>query len=113
MTDRLIIAFGPDIPMKEIAAALWYYGRDELEEIIEQANTDMAGACRRLMEARKEADEAFGDGWQVLETRHPEVPWKIEKQLWDMGLSCGKDGELTYWLVPKGKLARVQRLLEE
>lgn len=39
MTDELITAFGPDIPMQEIAAALWYYDRGEIEDIIELANT--------------------------------------------------------------------------
>jgi len=113
MTDELITAFGPDIPMQEIAAALWYYDRGEIEDIIELANTDIQEACQRLMQAKKEADEAFGEGWQVVETVSPETPWAVEKRLWDMDLSCGRDGAVTYWLVPKRRLRRVQRLLDK
>ena len=109
MTDRLIIAFGPGIPMKEIVCALWYYDKEQLEDIIAQADNDIAGACQRLITASKEADRRFGAGWRFVKTVHPDVP---EKQLLDMDLECGKDGTVAYWLVPACKLRQVWTLLE-
>ena len=112
LTQGLIDAFGPGVPMREIAAAIWYYTRSELAEIIRQVDTDIAWACQRLTAAREQADRELGPGWQVIKTIDGKLSWQVEKQLWDLDLECGTDGTEAYWLVPASKLKQVQELLE-
>ena len=95
---EIVEAFGPEVQEKDIAAALWYYTREDLKKILRLAETNIAAATDELLEARRVADQEFGEGWKVkvLYYRDRKNIRPLEKR----GLIYGDNGILQYWIIP-------------
>jgi len=101
---EIIEAFGPDVQEKDIAAALWYYTREDLQKILWLAESNLPAATDELLEARRAADQKFGEGWKVraLYYRDRKNIRPLEKR----GLTCEQDGILQYWIIPTRRKRR-------
>jgi hypothetical protein len=102
LLQEIYTSFGPDVTDKDIAAALWHYSRDELEQLFELAETDGAEATSRFLAAREVADDEFGPGWDVEVTdprRWPDHRGR-EADFEQLGLRYGEADGLKFWLLP-------------
>jgi len=94
----IIEAFGSSVQEKDIAAALWYYTREDLQKILRLSERDIATATDQILEARRAADQKFGSGWKVRVTYYKDR--KKIRPLEKRGLICENDGVLLYWFIP-------------
>ena len=100
-TQRIYDAFGPSVTDHDVAAALWYFTLDELESLLQQAETELSLACSGFLSARAAADKELGPGWQVVQTDNY-YDKDLEREFEQSGYAYGEDIYSTYWLIPKG-----------
>jgi len=94
--QRIYDTFGSSVTNHDVAAALWYFTPDELESLLEQAETEMSLACTGFLLARKAADREFGPDWRVVETdKHSGQEFE------QAGYACGEDLHSCYWIIPQ------------
>jgi len=109
---NIYLSFGPDVTDNEIAAALWHYDRDELENLFALAETDVEAATSQFLAAKAAADKEFGPNWTV-EVTEPAM-WRDhrdrEADFEQIGLQYGEADGVKFWIIPANKVEVVDAL---